>query len=194
MENIGAVKRSSTSMKSISRKDSKGVSFREKLDGVTSRNPKENIEKLFNLRVEARAVGKDDKSVFSNVRAGLAPVVIAPNILKKMETDKDLEQRIIKSIDRQIKSIPYGKEFLRARGRELLASGTIVHEDGTITRWTMSDYTPEEKERLRRAQEEEQEQKDKLREKLEDTRIHIYEGTASMDEILEKMKSGGYLW
>lgn len=118
MENIGAVKRSSTSMKSISRKDSKGVSFREKLDGVTSRNPKENIEKLFNLRVEARAVGKDDKSVFSNVRAGLAPVVIAPNILKKMETDKDLE----------------------------------------------------------------------------DTRIHIYEGTASMDEILEKMKSGGYLW
>lgn len=48
-----------------------------------------------------------------------------------MTTDLALKQRITGCIQKHIDSIPSGRKFLAAHGRQLIATGTIVHEDGT---------------------------------------------------------------
>ena len=42
-------------------------------------------------------------------------------------------------------------------GRQIISAGVIIHDDGSVTSWSVGDYTPEERARLERAMREEDE-------------------------------------
>lgn len=94
---------------------------------------------------------------------GTNNIVIAPNILEKMANDPEAKQHYEKQIQSYFDSIPQGQAFMAAHGRRIVSSGVIVHEDGTVTSWSCSDYTPEEAARLKRKMQEEDEAKAKKR-------------------------------
>ena len=76
-----------------------------------------------------------------------------------MANDPELKDRIKKTIQHHIDSIPEGKAFLASKGLQLKASGSIVHEDGTVTTWCISEESPEKKEQIRKQMEAEAEEK-----------------------------------
>lgn len=134
--------------------------FSDKLAEVKSKDILNELENYYGVKIDVKSIGKDDKSVSSYATSlGASPIAIAPNILEKMKTDEELKERITGCINRHIESIPSGRKYLMAHGRQLIATGTIVHEDGTVTHWTVSDETPEQKEKIRKQMEAEEAEK-----------------------------------
>lgn len=68
--------------------------FQDILNEVKATSLKDELEKQFRLEIDVRAVGKGDENIFRYVNNGGAPIAIAPNIMKKMETDSALKERI----------------------------------------------------------------------------------------------------
>ncbi|GMQ64903.1 DUF6033 family protein [Vallitalea maricola] len=136
------------------------IGFSDKLAEVKSNDILNELENYYGVKIDVKSIGKDDKSVSSYATSlGASPIAIAPNILEKMKTDEELKERITGCISRHIESIPSGRKYLMAHGRQLIATGTIVHEDGTVTHWTVSDESPEQKEKIRKQMETEEEEK-----------------------------------
>ncbi len=94
---------------------------------------------------------------------GTNHIVIAQNILEKMANDPKTKQHYMNEIQSYFATRPQAQAFMAMHGRQVVSSGIIVHEDGTVTSWSSSDYTPEEKARLERAMKEEDEEKAKKR-------------------------------
>lgn len=131
--------------------------FSHKLAEVKSNDILSELENYYGVKIDVRSIAKDDKSVISYATSlGASPIAIAPNILEKMKTDEELKERIIGCINKHIESIPSGRKFLNAHGLQLTATGTIVHEDGTVTHWVVGDETPEQKEKIRKQMEAEE--------------------------------------
>ncbi len=138
----------------------KNIKFENSFIKAKTDSVLKELEKRFGMKIDVRSIKKGHKNVSRYATsAGASPIVIAPNILEKMSTDINLKKNITSCIQRHINSIPSGKKFLAAHGRQLVATGTIVHEDGTVTHWTMSVETPEEKERIEEQMEAEYEEK-----------------------------------
>ncbi len=143
------------------------VGFKDSLRKVTANSVLKELEAKFGMKIDVKSVNKGDKNVLKYATsAGASPIAIAPNILEVMATDLELKQKITESIQNHIDSIPSGRKFLAAHGRQLIATGTIVHEDGTVTHWTMSDETPEEKEKIKKQMEAEAKEKLARKEKF----------------------------
>lgn len=137
------------------------VTFKDKLNPMKkTEGILQEFESHFGLKIDVQSIGKNKKDVLNYATsAGASPIVIAPNILEKMGTDEALKERIKGCIQSHMDSIPYGEQYLAARGRQLTGSGIIVHEDGTVTTWCTATETPEEKERIRRQMEAQEEEK-----------------------------------
>lgn len=129
----------------------KNIKFEDNLSKVKVNSVLKELEEKFGMKIDIRSVKKGNKNVSKYATSAVAsPIAIAPNILEKMSTDLELKQKITSCVQKHIDSIPSGRKFLAAHGRQLVATGTIVHEDGTVTHWTMSNQTPEEKEKIRK--------------------------------------------
>lgn len=156
----------------------KNIKFEDSLNKVKVNSLLKELEEKFGMKIDVRSVKKGDKNVSKYATSpGTSPIVIAPNILEKMTTDLALKQRITGCIQKHIDSIPSGRKFLAVHGRQLIATGTIVHEDGTVTHWTMSDETPEEKEKIKKQIEAES------KEKLERIEVNSFFVTNGLDNI-----------
>ncbi len=95
--------------------------------------------------------------------SGMNNVVIAQNMLEKMANDPDAKSYYMSQIQSYFDSRSEGQALLAAQGQQIVSSGVIINEDGTVTSWCYGDYTPEEKARLERLMKEEDEAKAKKR-------------------------------
>ena len=145
------------------------VSFEDILIQAVSRNEPANciqsyIKSRFNAKIHVEAVPNilrfGDDSIhrqwaFNTI--GDNNVVIAPNILEKMANDPDIRAYYTNQIQ---SFFDYNRKFepqTAMWGRQVVSAGVIIHEDGSVTSWSVGDYTPEERARLERAMREEDE-------------------------------------
>lgn len=182
----------------VSKDTASQMIFSDKLNDVKSNDVINELENYFGVKIDVRTISKEKKSISSYaVSAGASPIAIAPNIIEKMSSDMELKQRITGCIRRHIDSIPSGKRYLMARGRQLMATGTIVHEDGTVTHWTMSDESPEQKEKIKKQMEAETEEKSARKKAFNEVskdyiyKIHLNNGYTSSIEFNNISKYNG---
>ena len=135
-------------------------SFKTEIHDIQSQQLLASLEKQFG-KINIQSIANNKKAIENYIaNNSTCSVTIAKNVLEDMVTNAKLKEHITDCIKLHQDSIPAGKRFLAAHGRRLIATGTIVHEDGTVTHWCLSDYTPEEKERLEKQIEKEQKEKD----------------------------------
>jgi hypothetical protein len=136
-----------------------GVSFEDVLSKQGSKSVLSELENKFGIKISVKAIPKTKeavKSVYSN-SVGKGNVTIAPNILNKMSTNPQLQNKVEAIIQDHFDSSVNDKPGD--------ASGVIIHPDGTATFWVIGDYlTPAEREKI---QKEVEADKKKKAEKLE---------------------------
>ena len=118
----------------------------------------EKLQKQFGFKIN---IGNYENvnEVIQTGATGKGNIAIAPNILKSMAEKTTTLDNYCKKIQNYFNGIPYGDKFMAARGREVTASGIIIHENGKVTTWSCSDYSEKEKRRLKAAIKEETEEK-----------------------------------
>lgn len=125
-------------------------------------NEAEAISKQYSLSVGVETVPKNEKEI---VRRGgseaLPDIVIAPNILRQMKTDSALKEKINGYINY------YNNEDRRAfaqmeqmYGVNVVGRSLIIHEDGSYTIWSASETSPEEVEKGKKIEAEQQKEKE----------------------------------
>jgi len=108
----------------------------------------QTLMKKYGLAVAIQSVPKNEEEMERLIRNGnLSDITIAPNTIEKMKTDSKAKTNVEKSIELYLnREIPSLKS-LGSLGVTVVASGVIIHEDGTTTVWSASETSQEEKEK-----------------------------------------------
>ncbi|WP_461614394.1 DUF6033 family protein [Clostridium sp. Marseille-QA1073] len=144
------------------------------------------LMKKYGLSVAIQNVPKNEEEMERLIRNGsLSDITIAANIIKKMKTDSKVKTNVEKSIELYLnREIPSLKS-LESLGVTVVASGVIIHEDGTTTVWSASETSQEEKEKGKKIQEEKQKEREAERLRLEE----VHKGKYSTNILLQSMVS-----
>jgi hypothetical protein len=126
----------------------------------------QDLEKKYGVSIGVKSVGKDNKSIEKYaLGSGWKEITLAPSVVDRMLADpkylKKIEATIVKNVETR-EELP---AQLKGMNRDYWASGTIVHDDGTVSTWVLSDDTPEEKARIKKAMDEQAEAKAERRER-----------------------------
>ncbi len=159
-------------------------------DDIMLRTESSSIEqtlmKKYGLAVAIQSVPKNEEEIERLIRNGnLSDITIAPNIIEKMKTDSKVKTNVEKNIELYLnREIPSLKS-LGSLGVTVVASGVIIHEDGTTTVWSASETSQEEKEKGKKIQEEKQKEREAERLRLEEA----YKGKYSTNILVQSMVS-----
>jgi len=134
------------------------------------------LMKKYGLAVAIQSVPKNEEEMERLIRNG---------IIEKMKTDSKVKTNVEKSIELYLnREIPSLKS-LGSLGVTVVASGVIIHEDGTTTVWSASETSQEEKEKGKKIQEEKQKEREAERLRLEEA----YKGKYSTNILVQSMVS-----
>lgn len=115
-----------------------------------------SLEQKYGYEISIKSIAKDQKSIERHVMGqGSAKITIAPNILEEMVGNASFLQHIEGKISQMAEIDRTLPQKLALYDREYIASGMIVHEDGSVTYWVMSDDTPEKKAEIQKKMQEE---------------------------------------
>jgi hypothetical protein len=146
-----------------------GTGFAEVLQSQTKEQFIKELGEKYGVSIGIQSVPKGDKNVEKYVLSSACKqITLAPNIVARMQSNPDycreIEAKIAESVNRKDDM----KAQLKDMNRDYIDSGMIVHDDGSVTYWVMSDDTPEEKARIRKAMAAEAEAKAERRERYLD--------------------------
>ncbi|MEH0021237.1 MAG: DUF6033 family protein [Desulfobacter sp.] len=170
MQSIGAVSGYSNYQGwHVGRASAEKVGFSDVLNPLEGDSVLKEFEDYFGMKIDVTSVDKGHKNVTKYATgSGASPIAIAPNILEEMANNPELKQRIKQTLQFHFDSVPNGRAFLASKGLELKASGAIVHEDGTVSTWSISEESPEKKEQIRKQMEAEAKEKQERKQAFED--------------------------
>ncbi len=122
------------------------------------------LEAKFGMRVTVKDFNKDQESMDALGRSmSGSDLVIAPNILDEMATNRDKAQYFEEKIQYWFESIPKWKAESAAMGLTYEPCGVAIHEDGTVYYIGGGTETPERKAQIEAAQKAQREKKCKRR-------------------------------
>lgn len=122
------------------------------------------LEAKFGMRVTVKDFNKDQESMDALGRSmSGSDLVIAPNILDEMATNRDKAQYYEEKIQYWFESIPKWKAESAAMGLTYEPCGVAIHEDGTVYYIGGGTETPERKAQIEAAQKAQREKKFKRR-------------------------------
>lgn len=129
------------------------------------------LESKFGAKISVKGYDNNKANIDGIGASTIGPsnVIIAPNILEKMASDPKSRQFYEQKIQAHFDTIPEANAFMAVHGRQIVASGVVIHPDGKVTYYSKSDYTPQEKARLEKAMKEEDEEK--ARKRAEEKRL-----------------------
>lgn len=124
------------------------------LSNISSKSNNKIVNELnskYNVNVSIKSVGKDNNSIAdeaANCRNSLSDlgstsVVIAPNILKKMESDPKEKEYVESTIKDYFAEQLSLDKMLSAQGKRATQGAIIFHQDGTWTEAGGIELTPE---------------------------------------------------
>ena len=123
-----------------------------------------HLEAEFGMRVTAKYFKKDQESMDALGRSMSGnDLVIAPNILNEMATNRDKAQYYEEKIQYWFDNIPKWKAESAAMGLTYEPCGVAIHEDGTVYYIGGGTETPERKAQIEAAQKAQREKKFKRR-------------------------------
>ncbi len=123
-----------------------------------------HLEAKFGMRVTAKYFKKDQESMDALGRSMSGnDLVIAPNILNEMATNRDKAQYYEEKIQYWFDNIPKWKAESAAMGLTYEPCGVAIHEDGTVYYIGGGTETPERKAQIEAAQKAQREKKFKRR-------------------------------
>ena len=123
-----------------------------------------HLEVKFGMRVTVKDFNKDQESMDALGRSmSGSDLVIAPNILDEMATNRDKAQYYEEKIQYWFESIPKWKAESAAMGLTYEPCGVAIHEDGTVYYIGGGTETPERKAQIEAAQKAQREKKCKRR-------------------------------
>lgn len=144
------------------------ASFDRVLSKVESDGIAGELTRKYRLSVALESISKDEKEMEKRIRSGsLSDVTLAPNIVEKMKTDPKLRVKIESDIDTYLNQDVPELQALESFGVSVVASGIIIHEDGSKTVWSASVTSPEEVEKGKKIEAEKQKEKEAKRARLE---------------------------
>ncbi|MBQ7515372.1 MAG: hypothetical protein IJS96_03740 [Schwartzia sp.] len=119
-----------------------------------------HLTEKFSVRVTVKAFGKDQESLDALGRNMSGnDVVIAPNILDEMATNRDKARYYEQKIQYYFDHIPQWKTECAAMGLTYEPCGVAIHEDGTVYYIGGGTETPERKAKIAAAQKAKREKK-----------------------------------
>ncbi|MEZ2659370.1 DUF6033 family protein [Aneurinibacillus aneurinilyticus] len=144
------------------------ASFDRVLSKVESDGIVDELTRKYGLSVTLESIPKDEKKMEKRIRNGnLSDVTIAPNIAEQMKTDPKLRAKVESDIDMYLKQDIPELQAHEGFGVSVVASGIIIHEDGSKTVWSACVTSPEEVEKGKRIEAEKQKEKEAKRARLE---------------------------
>ena len=130
---------------------------------------KKHLETKFGMRVTAKYFQKDQESMDALGRSMSGnDLVIAPNILDEMATNRDKAKYYEEKIQYWFDNIPKWKAESAAMGLTYEPCGVAIHEDGTVYYIGGGTETPERKAQIEAAQKAKREKKFKHRQEQQE--------------------------
>ena len=121
---------------------------------------KRYLTKKFGMRITVKDFGKDQESMDTLGRSMSGhDLVIAPNILDEMATNREKAQYYESKIQYWFDNIPKWKAESAAMGLTYEPCGVAIHEDGTVYYIGGGTETPERKAQIEAAQKTQREKK-----------------------------------